>query len=67
MMNIEGLRRRLESLKAAFPEPEPWPPTEGSFSHCLWAALGKPGERRGFMEMYQQRATDFWRDQNENR
>lgn len=63
MMNIEGLRRRLESLKAAFPEPEPWPPKEGSFSYCLWTALGKPEARRGFMDMYQEQAAEIWKNQ----
>ena len=63
-MKFKDLKDRIAALENRVIEALPqWPPTEGSFAHCLWAALGKPGERRGFMEMYQQRATDFWRDQ----
>ena len=64
-MKFDSLKNRIAALENRIIEAlPPWPPTEGSFSYCLWQKLGKPGERHGFMEMYKQRAADFWRDQN---
>ena len=63
-MRFDALKNRIAALENRVTETlPPWPPAPGSFGHCLWSKLGKPGERRGFMEMYQQRAADFWRDQ----
>jgi hypothetical protein len=60
---IRELRRRLDRLERAIfgSMPGPWPPAEGSMTFALWDALSRPGERGGFMDMYQQRAADFWK------
>jgi len=62
-MRFENLQKRIVSLEQrAIQALPPWPPKEGSFTHHLWDSLGRFGERRGFMEMYQERAANFWRD-----
>ena len=65
-MMIRALRRRLEALEShIIKRSGPWPPAEGSFSYWLWDAIGRPGERRGFVDMYMQRAADFWKEQHD--
>lgn len=60
---LENLKKRLAALERRVVEvAPPWPPKEGSFCLRLVDTLGRPCERRGFMEMYQQRAADFWKD-----
>lgn len=60
MKGIDELRRRLESLKAAIPKPEPWPPEEGSFSWCLYEKLGKPAMETRLFDMYTAVAEKVW-------
>ena len=64
MSRINGLKARLQALEARIIERSgPWPPAEGSFSYLLWAALGRPQERRNHMQMYLARAANFWEGQ----
>ena len=61
-MKFDVLRKRLQTLEQRAIQALPlWPPKQG-FSFCLWDRIGRPGERREFMEMYQERAANFWRD-----
>jgi hypothetical protein len=64
MGRFESLYRRLRRLEPIAPRIHPWPPKEGTFSYCLWDAIGKPEERRSYWSMYQERAEAFWKDQN---
>lgn len=63
-MRLEILKVRIDRLSEQLKDPEqdlgPWPPEPGTFSYCLWEALGHPAERVGFMEMYMQRAAQVW-------
>lgn len=64
---IRELRRRLDRLEQAIVDsmPGPWPPTEGSFGFLLWDSIGRPLERRGYMDMYLQSAKNFYEEQQE--
>jgi hypothetical protein len=64
-MKTDALRKRLDALKIHVPEPEPWPPEEGSFSWCLYEKLGQPVERMPFMDMYLAVAEKVWSDFDE--
>jgi hypothetical protein len=59
-MRFSSLLRRLRVLEPASARQRPWPPTEGSFSYWLWDALGRPCERRSYVDMYLDRAKQFW-------
>lgn len=61
MSRINGLKARLQALEAhIFEQSGPWPPAEGSFSRCLWQALGRPGERYLYLDMYMQASRRFY-------
>ena len=59
---IRELKRRLDRLEQSLADsmPGPWPPAEGSMAFWLWTALGKPQDRRGYMDMYLERAKQFY-------
>lgn len=60
MKGLNDIRQRIESLKAAMPKSEPWPPEEGSFSWCLWMKLEQPGEKMRIIDMYNTVAEIVW-------
>ena len=60
-MKFSCIAARLEALEALlFSEKSPWPPASGSLSFWLWDAIGRPGERRAYLDMYLASATKFW-------
>ncbi len=64
MSRFEAIRHRLEKLEhRLISRVGPWPPEEGSITYWLWRACGQPGERQSYWSMYQQRAKEFWKDQ----
>ncbi len=60
MKGLKDLRQRIESLKAAIPKFEPWPPEPGSFAWCLWMKLEQPCEKMRIMDMYNAVAEIVW-------
>jgi hypothetical protein len=64
-MKLDALKKRLAALKIHVPEPELWPPEEGSFSWCLYEKLGQPAEKMPFMDMYLAVAEKVWSDFDE--
>jgi hypothetical protein len=61
MKGIDALRRRLAGIKITF-TPAPWPPEPGSYSWCMWTALGEPADRIGYWDMYLAVAEKVWSD-----
>lgn len=58
---IRSLLHRLEALeRQIIARGGPWPPEEHTFSHYLWDAIGRPGERHSFSDMYQTSSRRFW-------
>lgn len=62
IIKLDALRKRLIALDACIPEPEPWPPMEGSFDWRLYEKLGRPAERMPFMDMYLAVAEKVWNE-----
>lgn len=60
MKGLKDIRQRIESLKAAIPKSEPWPPEEGSFSWCLYEKLGRPAAEMRHFDMYFAVAEKVW-------
>ncbi|HOI20251.1 MAG TPA: hypothetical protein PK792_04720 [Methanothrix soehngenii] len=54
------LWQQLESLKAAIPNQELWPPELGSFMWCMWTKLEQPEEKMGIMDMCRKVAEKVW-------
>jgi len=61
MSRINGLKARLKALEGCLIEVSgPWRLPEGSFSQCLWQALGRPEERQSYLDMYMQASQKFY-------
>ncbi len=66
MGRINGLKDRLQALEGRLIDLSgSWPPAEGSFSHCLWQALGRPEEKHSYMDMYMQASQNFYEGEHE--
>jgi len=58
---IRQLRKRLAALESHIIKRfGPWPPSSGSLSFWLWETIGRPEERRAYLDMYLASAAKFW-------